>query len=196
MTGRPARRMMELMRAIDLIIGIGWVIFWIGWLIAAFTAKTSRGSGSSLYSAVRIGLIVVIAFFLRRSWGGSGHHALSDPVLAGLGLALWAAGLGLAVWARLYIGRNWGMPMTKREKPDLVTTGPYRYIRHPIYSGIILGLLGTALATTPYALIAVAVLAGFFIYSATREERFLAGEFPDAYPPYRARTKMLVPFLL
>jgi protein-S-isoprenylcysteine O-methyltransferase Ste14 len=42
----------------------------------------------------------------------------------------------------------------------------------------------------------VAVLAGFFIYSATREERFLAGEFPDAYPPYRARTKMLVPFLL
>jgi protein-S-isoprenylcysteine O-methyltransferase Ste14 len=86
--------------------------------------------------------------------------------------------------------------MTKREKPDLVTTGPYRYIRHPIYSGIILGLLGTALATTLYALIAVAVLAGLFIYSATREERFLAGEFPDAYPPYRARTKMLVPFLL
>ena len=184
------------MHAVLLIIGIGWVIFWIGWLIAAFTAKTSRGSGSSLYSAVRIGLIVVIAFFLRRSWAGSGHHALSDPALAGLGLALWAAGLGLAVWARLYIGRNWGMPMTKREKPDLVTTGPYRYIRHPIYSGIILGLLGTALATTLYALIAVAVLAGFFIYSATREERFLAGEFPDAYPPYRARTKMLVPFLL
>ncbi len=184
------------MRAIDVVIGIGWAIFWIGWLIAAFTAKTSRGSGSSLYSAVRIGLIVVIAFFLRRSWAGSGHHALSDPALAGLGLALWAAGLGLAVWARLYIGRNWGMPMTKREKPDLVTTGPYRYVRHPIYSGIILGLLGTALATSLYALIAVAVLAGLFIYSATREERFLAGEFPDAYPSYRARTKMLVPFLL
>lgn len=184
------------MRAIDVIIGIGWAIFWIGWLIAAFTAKTSRGSGSSLYSAVRIGLIVVIAYFLRRGWAGSGHHALSGPVLAGLGLALWAAGLGLAVWARLYIGRNWGMPMTKREKPDLVTTGPYRYVRHPIYSGIILGLLGTALATSLYALIAVAVLAGVFIYSATREERFLAEEFPDSYPPYRARTKMLVPFLL
>jgi protein-S-isoprenylcysteine O-methyltransferase Ste14 len=184
------------MHAVLLIIGIGWVVFWIGWLIAAFTAKTSRGSGSSLYAAVRIGLIVVVAFFLRHSWSGSGHRVLSGPALAGLGLALWAAGLGLAVWARLYIGRNWGMPMTKRETPDLVTTGPYRYIRHPIYSGIILAMLGTALATTPYALIAVAVLAGFFIYSATREERFLAGEFPDAYPEYKAHSKMLIPFVL
>ena len=109
---------------------------------------------------------------------------------------MWAVGLGLAVWARLYIGRNWGMPMTKREHPDLVTTGPYRYIRHPIYTGIILGLLGTALATTLYALIAVAALAGVFIFSATREERFLAEEFPDAYPEYKAHSKMLVPFLL
>src|ERR1700761_2895436 len=183
------------MHAVLLIIGIGWVIFWIGWLTAPFTAKTSGGRGSSLYSAVRIGLIVVIAFFLRRSWGGPGHHALSDPALAGLGLALWAAGLGLAVWARLYIGRNWGMPMTKREKPDLVTTGPYRFIRHPIYSGIILAFIGTALASTLAGLIAVAVLAGFFIFSASREEQFLAQEFPDTYPGYKARTKMLIPFI-
>jgi protein-S-isoprenylcysteine O-methyltransferase Ste14 len=178
------------------IIGIGWVVFWVGWLIAAFTAKTSRGSGSSLYSAVRIGLIVVVAYFLRLSWAGRGHHAVNGPVLGGIGLALWAAGLGLAVWARLYIGRNWGMPMTKREHPDLVTSGPYRYVRHPIYTGMILALLGTALATTWYALIAVAALAGVFIYSATREERFLAEEFPDSFPAYKARTKMLVPFVL
>lgn len=103
-------------------------------------------------------------------------------MLAGLGLALWVAGLGLAIWARLYIGRNWGMPMTRREHPDLVTTGPYRRVRHPIYTGIILGLLGTALATTPWGLIAVAVIGGFFVFSATREERFLAEEFPDSYP--------------
>lgn len=184
------------MHAVLLIIGIGWVIFWVGWLIAAFTAKASRDSGPSLYAAVRIGLIVVLAFLLRRSWSGPGHRALSDPALAGLGLALWAAGLGLAVWARLYIGRNWGMPMTKREKPDLVTTGPYRYVRHPIYSGIILATLGTALATTPYALIVVALLGGVFIFSATREERFLTAEFPDAYPEYRAHSKMLIPFVL
>ena len=85
--------------------------------------------------------------------------------------------------------------MTKREEPDLVTTGPYRFIRHPIYSGIILGAIGTALATTLFGLIAVAVIAGFFVFSASREERFLGAEFPDTYPSYKARTKMLVPFV-
>lgn len=183
------------MRVVVLVIGIGWVIFWTGWLVAAFTAKASRG-GLARFSVLRIALVVVVVYFVRRSWDGGGHLAVSGPVLAGLGVALWAAGLGLAIWARLYIGRNWGMPMTRRERPDLVTTGPYRLIRHPIYTGIILALLGTALATTPFGLIAVAVIAGFFVFSATREERFLAGEFPDSFPAYKARTKMLVPFIL
>lgn len=86
--------------------------------------------------------------------------------------------------------------MTRRTEPELVTTGPYRTIRHPIYTGIIVALVGTALATSLLALIVAAVVAGYFIFSATREERFLAGEFPGTYPAYKARTKMLIPFLL
>jgi protein-S-isoprenylcysteine O-methyltransferase Ste14 len=172
------------------------VIFWIGWLIAAFTAKTSRGSGSSLYSAVRIGLIVVIAIFLRRSWAGPGHHALSDPALAGLGLALWAAGLGLAVWARLYIGRNWGMPMTKKADPELITSGSYHKVRHPIYTGIILAMVGTTIAVSLYWLVAVFVIGAYFIYSAVVEERSMTQLFPDTYPAYQRSTKMLIPFIL
>ena len=182
------------MRALDFVIGIGWVVFWLYWLVEARNVKPGQNRWSR-FAGARVALLIVIVLLFRFAGVGP-HKATDDWWLVGVGVAVWAAGLALAVWARLYIGRNWGMPMTKREKPDLVTTGPYRYIRHPIYSGIILGLLGTALATTLYALIPVAVLAGLFIYSATREERFLAGEFPDAYPPYRARTKMLVPFLL
>jgi protein-S-isoprenylcysteine O-methyltransferase Ste14 len=182
------------MHAVLIVMGVGWLVFWIGWLIAAFTAKSSRGPWGRL-AGLRAALILVVIFLLRGHWGGGWHYALPGPALAVAGLVLWAAGLGLAVWARLYIGRNWGMPMTKREQPDLVTTGPYRFIRHPIYSGIILGAVGTALATTLFGLIAVAVIAGFFVFSASREERFLAAEFPDAYPPYKARTKMLVPFV-
>jgi protein-S-isoprenylcysteine O-methyltransferase Ste14 len=87
------------------------------------------------------------------------------------------------------------MPMTRRNEPELVTTGPYRRVRHPIYTGIIVAMLGTALATTVFALIAVAVLAAYFIYSATREEAFLLGQFPDTYPAYKRATKMLVPFV-
>jgi protein-S-isoprenylcysteine O-methyltransferase Ste14 len=182
------------MRAVLIVIGIGWIVFWIGWLIAAFTAKTSRGRSSRLAGA-RIALLLVLFYIGRQYWHGNGHLALAGPVAAVIGLVLWAAGLGLAVWARLYIGRNWGMPMTRRQEPDLVTTGPYRFIRHPIYSGITLALIGTALATTLFELIIVAVIGGFFVFSASREERFLAQEFPDSYPEYKARTKMLIPFV-
>jgi protein-S-isoprenylcysteine O-methyltransferase Ste14 len=185
------------MRPILLVIGIGWVAFWVYWLVAAFTAKASRGRWGrwGRLAAARIVLVLLVAYLIRQNWSGRGSHVGHDLVLAGVGLALWVAGLGLAVWARLYIGRNWGMPMTRRENPDLVTTGPYRFIRHPIYSGIILAFIGTALASTLAGLIAVAVLAGFFIFSASREEQFLAQEFPDTYPGYKARTKMLIPFI-
>ncbi len=185
----------EVMHAVIAVIGIGWVVFWIGWLIAALTAKSSRGR-PGWFAAPRIALAVVLYVLFRLSLGHGHHPSLTDgPVLAGVGLALWAAGLALAVWARLYIGRNWGMPMTRREHPDLVTTGPYRFIRHPIYTGIITALAGTALALSLYGLIVAAVIAGFFTYSAYREEGFLVKEFPGSYPEYRARTKMLIPFL-
>ena len=178
------------------VMGIGWAVFWIAWLVAAFTAKASRGRWGRL-AGVRIIVIVVAIYLIRDDWhGGGGPRIGHDPVLAGVGLALWAAGLGLAVWARLYIGRNWGMPMTQRQEPDLVTTGPYRFIRHPIYSGVILAMIGTALVTTLVGLIAVAVVAAFFAFSATREEGFLAKEFPGTFPAYKARTKMLIPFVL
>jgi protein-S-isoprenylcysteine O-methyltransferase Ste14 len=184
------------MRAVVIVLSIGWVVFWIGWLVAAVTAKASRGSLAS-FAALRIGVMILLIFFflfrLNRDVGE--HPGVSGPVLAGIGLAVWVAGLAIAVWARLYIGRNWGMPMTRRAEPELVTTGPYRLIRHPIYTGIILALVGTALAISPLGLIAVAVLAVFFAFSATREERFLTEEFPSAYPPYKARTKMLIPFV-
>ena len=117
-------------------------------------------------------------------------------MLTGIGLALFLLGLALAVWARLYIGRNWGAPMSHKDEPELVTTGPYRRIRHPIYTGLILAILGTALATTLYGLIVAAVLGGFFVYSATREEAYLTEQFQDTYRAYKHSTKMLIPFVL
>ena len=126
------------------------------------------------------------------------HHLAdptSNPWRQGTGLALWAAGLALAVWARIHIGRNWGMPMTRREQPELVTTGPYRTVRHPIYTGILLAAGGTALATTAFGLIAVVLVAGYFAFSAVREERYLASVFPETYPAYQHSSKRLVPFI-
>ena len=181
------------MHPVIIVIGVGWVIFWIAWLIAAFTAKASRGRWSRLAGS-RIALAIVVVFLFRANVHG-GSERIDGPVLEGIGLALWIAGHALAVWARLYIGRNWGMPMTQKENPDLVMTGPYHAIRHPIYTGIILGLLGTALATSLYLLIAAALVAGYFIYSALNEERYMTEQFPDQYPEYKAHSKMLIPFV-
>jgi protein-S-isoprenylcysteine O-methyltransferase Ste14 len=183
------------MRVVGLVLTVCWLAFWIFWLVAATRAKTSQGRpGVRRFAGARVALLVVIVY-LARDLGFRTHSSSVDPVLTGVGLALFVAGLALAIWARLYIGRNWGMPMTRRQEPELVTTGPYRKVRHPIYSGIILALIGTALATTLYGLIAAVVLGGYFTYSATREEAFLAEEFPDAYPAYKHSTKMLIPFL-
>ena len=183
------------MRVVNLVIVVVWAVFWAYWLIAARGVKYGRSGWWNRLIGLRIALLVVV-IFLARSWGPRGHHVGSDPVLAGVGLALLLLGLGLAVWARLYIGRNWGTPMSRKAEPELVTTGPYRRIRHPIYTGLILAMLGTALATSWYGLIVVAVLSGFFIYSATREEAYLTEQFQDTYRAYKRSTKMLIPFVL
>ncbi len=170
---------------------IAWAAFWAYWLVAAVAAKQSVNRGRFRPP----GLVVVLAFVLLRVFGA---HTLNvrDLSLQVAGSVLIGLGLGVAVWARVYLGRNWGMPMTQKEEPQLVTSGPYRFVRHPIYSGLLLAILGTALATNIYWLIALGVLGLYFFYSAKVEERIMTSSFPDAYRSYRARTKMLIPFLL
>jgi protein-S-isoprenylcysteine O-methyltransferase Ste14 len=183
------------MKAIDIIIGIGWIVFWAYWLVMAVTAKAGQSRWTRL-AGVRVGVILVTLLLIRlRVFRGSGA-ATGNPWLLGTGLAIFVLGLALAVWARVYLGRNWGMPMSQKADPELVTTGPYRRIRHPIYSGVILGMVGTAIAVSPYWLIAAAILGGYFLFSAVVEERTMARLFPDAYPPYKRATKMLIPYLL
>lgn len=135
-----------IVRAVDLVIVISWIAFWAYWLIEAGRAKPQQGRRSR-YAGCRIAIVVVIVFLLR-ALGFRSHPSGSDAVLTGAGLALFFAGLALAVWARRYLGRNWGVPMSRKDEPELVTTGPYRRVRHPIYTGLILAMLGTALVTT------------------------------------------------
>jgi protein-S-isoprenylcysteine O-methyltransferase Ste14 len=188
------------MKAIDIIIGVGWIVFWAYWLVMATTAKAGRSRWTQ-FAGVRVGIILVVLLLIRLRVGHGGHgHGFGAPThnpwLLGTGLAIFVLGLGLAVWARVYIGRNWGMPMSHKADPDLVTTGPYGKIRHPIYSGIILGMVGTAIAVSLYWLIAVALLGVYFVFSAVIEERNMTKLFPTAYPPYKHATKMLIPYVL
>lgn len=85
--------------------------------------------------------------------------------------------------------------MTMRENPELVTTGPYRLVRHPIYSGFILAFIGSYLVTSQSWMLLLVICVPYFIYSAVMEERLMDGQFPDQYADYKKRTKMLIPFL-
>ena len=133
------------MSGLRIAITIIWVLFWIYWLISATGAKR----GSRTRRARPPGLFIVILVFVGLRVFKLGSLAVNSPVLQVVGAILFLAGLGFAVWARIYLGRNWGMPMTQKDEPELVTSGPYRYVRHPIYSGILLAMLGTRLGDQP-----------------------------------------------
>lgn len=180
------------MQALRVAINIAWLVFWLYWLAAAANVKQSASGKRPLPLT---GLTLVAALVLLRVLSAGGQ-AVDSAVLGAIGAVVFASGLGLAVWARVHLGRNWGMPRTQKAEPELVTSGPYRFVRHPVYSGLLLGLLGTTLASNLLGLIVVVVVGAYFYYSARVEERNLTASFPIAYPEYQAGTKMLIPFVL
>jgi len=181
------------MHAVELVFAIGWAAFWTYWLVAAFSMKRGRLAWSR---ELRIRAVIVVLAILLARFGAFRNQGLnSDPWRAGIGLVLFADGLGFAIWARLHIGHNWGTPMSQKDDPELVTSGPYRLVRHPIYSGVLVASVGTAVALSWTWLIAVALAGVYFVYSATVEERNLTEQFPDTYPAYKRSTKMLIPFI-
>jgi protein-S-isoprenylcysteine O-methyltransferase Ste14 len=184
---------MSRVRVVEFVFAIGWAGFWIYWIVAALHMKKGHVSWSR---DLRVRAVIAIFVLLLIRVGAFRNGSFnSDPWRAGVGLVLFAFGLGFAIWARLHIGRNWGTPMSQKDEPELVTSGPYRLIRHPIYFGLLLAGVGTAVALRWMWLIALALVGMYFVYSATVEEHYLTEQFPDAYPTYKRATKMLVPFV-
>jgi protein-S-isoprenylcysteine O-methyltransferase Ste14 len=184
-------------QAVDGFISAAWIAFWIYWLAAATRAKSSRPARTrGGFAGVRIGVAILLLAVVRTPLLREHSLTVHNPLVQSVGLALLLLGLATAIWARVHIGANWGTPMSQRVEPDLVTSGPYRYVRHPIYSGVLVALVGTALASSLYWLVAVGLVGVYFVYSATVEERAMTDQFPTQYPGYRSRTRMLIPLVL
>jgi protein-S-isoprenylcysteine O-methyltransferase Ste14 len=176
-----------------------WAVFWIYWIVSAFTANESRHDFNPRGIPLRLATGIAIALGLRGlTAAGVRLNALSvhaAPVIA-LGFLLLILGLAFAVWARLHLGRNWGMPATRRVAPELISSGPYTYVRHPIYSGLLLAGVGTSVAINVIGVVIVALLIPYFLYAARVEEHNMTAVFPEAYPAYQKRSRLLIPFLL
>jgi protein-S-isoprenylcysteine O-methyltransferase Ste14 len=178
-----------------------WLVFAIYWGISALSAKRSLGiTPWWRQSLLRGGIVVLIVAAIHFTGAGrllrAAHAYQAHSILLGaIGAAIVLLGVGFAVYARIYLGRNWGMPMSRKEEPELITDGPYAFVRHPIYTGIMLAMLGSAIGESVIWIVLLVLFVPYFIYSARREEELMCEQFPAQYPDYMRRTKMIVPFV-
>jgi protein-S-isoprenylcysteine O-methyltransferase Ste14 len=190
------------MTIFQLTIPMLWLLFAVYWGISALGAKRSIATPNWwTQGLLRLGIVVLALLALH--FFGIGHalrlaqvYQTHSIILGALGTIGVLLGVGLAIFARVYLGRNWGMPMSRKEDPELVTGGPYRYVRHPIYTGIVLAMLGSAIGESIIWALPLVVATGYFVYCARREEELMREQFPAQYPAYMRRTKMIVPFVL
>lgn len=181
-------------------IGAIWGVVGLVWLTAALNVKrtvSTQPASSRIIQAIIVCLGFVLVFSRAFDFSYLNARLLPPiPALAYAGLTATVAGAGLALWARFFIGRNWSSDVTIKQDHQLIRTGPYRMVRHPIYSGLLLGLLGTAIATNEVrAYIGVLVAAIGLQFKAAVEERLMTQQFGKDYMQYRQQTKAIIPFV-
>ena len=182
------------------VVAVAWVAFALVWLVAAFTTKATVRR-QSVGSRLREVLPLVAAFALLRSNPGlmqwlSARFVPRTLEWETFGAAVTIAGLVIAIWARFYLGANWSATVTVKQDHQLIRSGPYSVVRHPIYSGLLLAMLGTATYVGEIrGLFAVALATWGWKMKSRLEEAFMESEFGEQYVRYRREVKALVPFL-
>jgi protein-S-isoprenylcysteine O-methyltransferase Ste14 len=178
-----------------------WVAWLLYWWIAARNVKVTRrreGMASRLAHIVPLALAAWMLAAPRLPGGVLGGRFLPATLSVYLvGVLVLAAGLAFTVWARVILGRNWSGTVTLKEGHELIRSGPYRFVRHPIYTGLLVAFAGSAIARGEWrGLVALAIAFAALWRKLKLEERWLGETFGDAYERYRAEVPALIPFLL
>jgi protein-S-isoprenylcysteine O-methyltransferase Ste14 len=189
------------MRSFAWFIVVGaWWVFLIYWFISAFQVKRTirrQGFGSRLVVLLLVGGGCQMLFTSMASDLAERRLLAESPFLDLMASVAALAGLVITIWARRTIGENWSASVTLKEGHELIQAGPYRFVRHPIYTGFLLMALGAAIIpfrTRGFAGVAL-VFAGFW-FKLRQEEALMTETFPDEYRLYKSRVKALIPWIL
>ena len=185
---------------LSLVVPVCWIIFILDWSVSSLFVKkslTKRGSGWIIWRVVAA--LFVILFVHYNKSGALSFFRFSFQSLFSFvipGSILTVLGLFGAIWARFHLGRNWSGYVTYKEDQTLVTTGPYRFVRHPIYTSMILMFIGTILYYgSLFVSIFLIILTIDFVLRTKKEEEIMTGLFGEKYTDYMKRTKRLIPLI-
>ena len=177
-----------------------WIIFILYWQIKAARTKTTQRLEPAASRALRV-VIFLIAIVILAAPGVPLPWLYLQLWPVGLwpfwlGAAVTTAGLLFAVWARHHLGSNWSRSVTIKQDHELITTGPYAVVRHPIYTGILAGFIGMAIAISQVRGFVVFVLFFLAFWIKLRmEEQWMHSQFGEVYAAYAHHTAALVPYL-
>ena len=179
---------------------ITWTIFVIVWIVGAFTSKRSvrRQSWESRLGIVALGVLEYLLLFWAASYFGFAYRRFlpDSAICLEIGLFMTIVGVTFAVWARITLGRNWSGIVTVKQNHQLIRGGPYALVRHPIYTGIMFAVCGTAVFDGEIrSVICVCAILSALTYKIKIEEQFMTEQFGSEYASYRQRTKALLPFV-
>jgi len=185
-----------LYRQLILLLWLAWGAYWIVSAVGAKATVRRESLGSRLMTIVPLLVGSALLGWHAASGGWLGVRLWPPSLTASsIGVAALAAGMAFAVWARVHLGRNWSGQVTVKQGHELIRSGPYAFVRHPIYTGLILAVLGTAIAMgTVAAALGTLIIAASFVLKLRREEVFMRETFPGEYQRYSARVPALIPF--
>ena len=187
----------------DGLVLTAWLVFVVYWFVSAGNVKRDVDGGTGRrgrsLSLVRIIAALALTYYfptiITRLFGTS-ILSPRDVALRETGLVFTVSGVAFAIWARSHLGRNWSGHPALKEDHELVTTGPYGFLRHPIYTGMLAAGLGSMFATLEAFWLYFFVLMRItFVYRIHGEEGIMMRTFPDSYPAYRDRMNALIPFI-
>lgn len=180
-----------------------WGCVILYWTLSSFFAKDVKTQESGIKRFLYYWLPLIIAVLLLGPGKWFGHTFLRENFVAHtdtvglIGLSVCIVGAAVAIWSRFLLGRNWSLSVQQKENHELIRKGPYRLVRHPIYTGLLLLFAGNALIVGDYrAILAVMIVFASFWWKLKKEEAVLTETFGSQYVSYKHETKAIIPFLL